>query len=178
MHSVDCMYNVYLRRYVYSVVTRAIHKYVCVRVMVMNDARQNTWNIDRCGFYCAVWSPTLVGTFYRQVSNIGTAIHFLPAAARRMTSGDDLRPIAAATCPPASRHLHSSSAVEKVDGGVTVWGITIGSNCQIALPVFGTLFLAVGIVLTGILKPRTSADKTQHIRNRTLLINTNMGVSM
>lgn len=72
-----------------------------------------------------------------------------------MTSGDDLRPIAATTCPPASRRLHSSSAVEKVDGGVTVWGITVGSNCQIALPVFGTLFLAVGIVLTGIPKHRT-----------------------
>ncbi|XP_050431718.1 uncharacterized protein LOC126840181 [Adelges cooleyi] len=54
-------------------------------------------------------------------------------------------------CPPATRRLcssSSSSAVEKVHGGVTVWGITVGSNCQIALPVFGTLFLAVGAVLT------------------------------
>ncbi|CAH1712904.1 unnamed protein product [Aphis gossypii] len=68
-----------------------------------------------------------------------------------MTSGDDqLRPIGATTCPPATRRtLHSSSsAVKKVDDGVTVWGVTVRSNCQIALPVFGTLFLVVGIVLT------------------------------
>ncbi|VVC26393.1 Hypothetical protein CINCED_3A016805 [Cinara cedri] len=77
-----------------------------------------------------------------------------------MTSGDDPRPsdgttaaaVAAAPptiCPPATRHRpHAPSAVEKVDGGVTVWGITVGSNCLIALPVFGTLFLAVGVVLT------------------------------
>lgn len=77
-------------------------------------------------------------------------------AAGRMTSGDDqLRPIGATTCPPATRRtLHSSSsAVKKVDDGVTVWGVTVRSNCQIALPVFGTLFLVVGIVLTGMTHP-------------------------
>lgn len=76
-----------------------------------------------------------------------------------MASADDLLRPAAVTgtalppCPPATRRLHGSPvAVEKVDGGVTVWGITVGSNCQIALPVFGTLFLAVGIVLTSAYK--------------------------
>ncbi|XP_060868302.1 uncharacterized protein LOC132943354 [Metopolophium dirhodum] len=68
-----------------------------------------------------------------------------------MTSGDHrLRPIGPTSCPPATRRtLHSSSsAVRKVDDGVSVWGVTVRSNCQIALPVFGTLFLFAGIVLT------------------------------
>lgn len=73
---------------------------------------------------------------------------------------DLLRP--AAACPPATKRLHGSlsAAVEKVDGGVTVWGITVGSNCQIALPVFGTLFLAVGVVLTGTVPPLRWPRKT------------------
>ncbi|XP_050538370.1 uncharacterized protein LOC126903876 [Daktulosphaira vitifoliae] len=66
-------------------------------------------------------------------------------------------------CPPATRHIYpsSSSAVEKVNGGVTIWGITIGSNCQIALPVFGTLFLAIGVVLTVISYRWVSSDDEQ-----------------
>ncbi|XP_025417957.1 uncharacterized protein LOC112688803 [Sipha flava] len=82
---------------------------------------------------------------------------FADIAASRMTStdsrddGDGPRPATAdvAACPPATRrHQLQSSAVKKIDDGVVVWGITIGSNCQIALPVFGTLFLVVGVLLT------------------------------
>jgi len=38
--------------------------------------------------------------------------------------------------------------VEKIDGGLMVAGVVIAANCQIILPIFGFLFLLVGIVLT------------------------------
>lgn len=38
--------------------------------------------------------------------------------------------------------------VEKIEGGLMVAGVVVAANCQIILPIFGFLFLLVGIVLT------------------------------
>lgn len=123
----------------------------CVSWVFVNDARRN--------YTCVKYRPTTdIASVHLRASEPPSSVRverartFVvvspPRPHGRMTSSDDLRQIGP-TCPPASRRLHSSSAVEKVDGGVSVWGITIGSNFQIALPVFGTLFLVVGLVLTG-----------------------------
>ena len=39
--------------------------------------------------------------------------------------------------------------VEKIEGGILVAGVVVAANCQVALPVFGCLFILAGIVLTG-----------------------------
>lgn len=49
-------------------------------------------------------------------------------------------------CPTPISRLR----VEKIEGGLMVAGVVIAANCQIALPAFGTLFMLVGAVLTGI----------------------------
>ncbi|KAJ8683251.1 hypothetical protein QAD02_019043 [Eretmocerus hayati] len=47
-------------------------------------------------------------------------------------------------CPYSLSRLR----VEKIEGGLMVAGVVIAANCQIALPVFGFLFVLVGAVLT------------------------------
>ncbi|KAK6632496.1 hypothetical protein RUM43_013263 [Polyplax serrata] len=42
----------------------------------------------------------------------------------------------------------SKLRVEKIEGGIVVAGVVVAANCQIALSVFGCLFVLVGIVLT------------------------------
>lgn len=49
-------------------------------------------------------------------------------------------------CPTPISRLR----VEKIEGGLMVAGVVIAANCQIALPAFGTLFMLVGAVLTGL----------------------------
>lgn len=128
----------------------------------MNDARNTSKiNIDPRVFFfkrTARWprgqaDRRRVG---RRTGGERVRPHLPLTAAGGMTSGHR------DACPPATRRVvHSSSAVQKVDGGVTVWGIAVGSNCQIALPVFGTLFLAVGLVLTGTCAVRTVSTRAR-----------------
>ncbi|KAL0271215.1 UNVERIFIED_CONTAM: hypothetical protein PYX00_008385 [Menopon gallinae] len=47
-------------------------------------------------------------------------------------------------CPAPISRLR----VEKIEGGLVVAGVVVAANCQVALPVFGFLFILVGIVLT------------------------------
>lgn len=48
-------------------------------------------------------------------------------------------------CPASISRLR----VEKIEGGLMVAGVVVAANCQIALPIFGFLFVLVGAVLTG-----------------------------
>lgn len=45
-------------------------------------------------------------------------------------------------CPPPT------VKVEKVNGGLRVFGVLIGKNCRVSLPAFGVLFLFIGVILT------------------------------
>ncbi|KAL3280235.1 hypothetical protein HHI36_017731 [Cryptolaemus montrouzieri] len=47
-------------------------------------------------------------------------------------------------CPAPISRLR----VEKIEGGLMVAGVVVANNCQIILPIFGFLFLLVGVVLT------------------------------
>lgn len=46
-------------------------------------------------------------------------------------------------CPPPT------VKIEKVNGGVRIFGIIVGKNCQSSLPAFGVIFIFIGIILTG-----------------------------
>ncbi|XP_065217664.1 uncharacterized protein LOC135843633 isoform X2 [Planococcus citri] len=45
-------------------------------------------------------------------------------------------------CPPPT------IKVEKVNGGLRLFGVVIGNNCQVSLPAFGVLFSFIGIILS------------------------------
>ncbi|XP_065169925.1 uncharacterized protein [Atheta coriaria] len=60
------------------------------------------------------------------------------ASEEGLTDGSKVR------CPAAVTRLR----VEKVDGGLMVAGVVVAASCQIIVPIFGFLFLLVGIVLT------------------------------